>query len=257
MIHVQQLDKSFGAVHAVRNLSFDVPAGELFCFLGPNGAGKTTTIKMLTGLLRPDRGVIRIGGHDIAADPVAAKTIMGYIPDMPFLYEKLTPVEFLKFIADLYNLRDPATPRRIQESLLSFGLGEARSALIGDLSHGMRQRLLYIATFLHNPRVVFIDEPLIGLDPHSIRMIKDLLRQKVRGGMTILLTTHILALAEEIGDRIGIISNGTLIALGRMDELRRQAGVEGKLEDVFLKLTSEDTGTPTQGGARPMLSIPN
>ncbi len=256
MIHVQALDKSYGTVHAVRNLSFDVPAGELFCFLGPNGAGKTTTIKMLTGLLRPDRGVIRIGGYDIATDPVAAKTLMGYIPDMPFLYEKLTPVEFLKFIADLYNIKEASTRRRIDDSLQSFGLGEARTSLIGDLSHGMRQRLLYIATFLHNPRVVFIDEPLIGLDPHSIRMIKDLLRQKVRDGMTILLTTHILALAEEIADRIGIISNGSLIALGHMNELRAQAGLEGRLEDIFLKLTTDEAGLSSPGGARRM-TAPN
>lgn len=256
MIHIDKLDKSFGPVHAVRNLSLAIPAGELFCFLGPNGAGKTTTIKLLTGLLRPDRGSIRIGGFDIAADPVKARQIMGYIPDMPFLYEKLTPVEFLKFIADLYNLRLQDLPRRIEESLRQFGLAEARTALIGDLSHGMRQRLLYMATFLHNPRVVFVDEPLIGLDPHSIRMIKDLLRAKVRDGMTIFLTTHILALAEEIADRIGIISNGSLIALGKLNDLRSQSGLNSSLEDVFLKLTREDSGTPTLGGARPMTLNP-
>lgn len=257
MIHVHQLDKSFGSVHAVRNLSLEVPAGELFCFLGPNGAGKTTTIKMLTGLLRPDHGTILIGGHDIATQPVAAKSVMGYIPDMPFMYERLTPVEFLKFIADLYNLREANMQETIEESLRAFGLADARHALIGELSHGMRQRLLYIATFLHKPRVVFIDEPLIGLDPHSIRMIKDLLRQKVEEGMTILLTTHILALAEEIADRIGIISNGSLIALGRMQELRAFAGLEGRLEDVFLKLTAEDDGAVSPGGARRMsFSIP-
>jgi ABC-2 type transport system ATP-binding protein len=237
MIRIQQLNKSFGPLHAVRNLSLDVPAGELFCFLGPNGAGKTTTIKMLTGLMRPDSGTIHIGGYDIRTQTVEAKRIMGYIPDMPFLYEKLTPVEFLKFIADLYNVPSSNLRLTIEESLKQFGLTDMRSALIGELSHGMRQRLLYVATFLHSPKVVFIDEPLIGLDPHSIRMIKDLLRAKTRAGMTILLTTHILALAEEIADRIGIISNGALIALGKMSDLRTQTGVEGKLEDVFLKLT--------------------
>lgn len=237
MIRIQQLNKSFGPLHAVCNLSLDVPAGELFCFLGPNGAGKTTTIKMLTGLMRPDSGTIHIGGYDIRTQTVEAKRIMGYIPDMPFLYEKLTPVEFLKFIADLYNVPSSNLRLTIEESLKQFGLTDMRSALIGELSHGMRQRLLYVATFLHSPQVVFIDEPLIGLDPHSIRMIKDLLRAKTRAGMTILLTTHILALAEEIADRIGIISNGSLIALGKMSDLRTQTGVEGKLEDVFLKLT--------------------
>jgi ABC-2 type transport system ATP-binding protein len=187
--------------------------------------------------MRPDSGTIHIGGYDIRTQTVEAKRIMGYIPDMPFLYEKLTPVEFLKFIADLYNVPSSNLRLTIEESLKQFGLTDMRSALIGELSHGMRQRLLYVATFLHSPKVVFIDEPLIGLDPHSIRMIKDLLRAKTRAGMTILLTTHILALAEEIADRIGIISNGALIALGKMSDLRTQTGVEGKLEDVFLKLT--------------------
>lgn len=237
MIRIQQLNKSFGPVRAVRDLTLDVPAGELFCFLGPNGAGKTTTIKMLTGLLRPDSGTIHIGGYDIRTQAVEAKRIMGYIPDMPFLYEKLTPVEFLKFIADLYNVPANGLHRTIEESLNQFGLTDMRSALIGELSHGMRQRLLYVATFLHDPKVIFIDEPLIGLDPHSIRMIKDVLRAKARAGMTILLTTHILALAEEIADRIGIISAGSLIALGKLSDLRILTGVEGKLEDVFLKLT--------------------
>lgn len=239
MIQIQELNKSFGAVHAVRNLTLDVPPGELFCFLGPNGAGKTTTIKMLTGLLRPDSGRIRIGGFDIATQAVEAKRIMGYIPDMPFLYEKLTPVEFLKFIADLYRVPSPDIRATVDAALTPFGLDDVRNALIGELSHGMRQRLLYVATFLHDPKVVFIDEPLIGLDPHSIRMIKDLLRSKARAGMTILLTTHILALAEEIADRIGIISGGSLIALGKLSDLRAQTGIAGKLEDVFLKLTEE------------------
>lgn len=243
MIRIQQLNKSFGPLHAVRNLSLDVPAGELFCFLGPNGAGKTTTIKMLTGLLRPDSGTVHIGGYDIRTQTVDAKRIMGYIPDMPFLYEKLTPVEFLKFIADLYSVPSSDLRLTIENALKQFGLNDMRSALIGELSHGMRQRLLYVATFLHSPKVVFIDEPLIGLDPHSIRMIKNLLRAKTRDGMTILLTTHILALAEEIADRIGIISNGSLIALGKMSDLRTQTGVEGKLEDVFLKLTESGNET--------------
>lgn len=240
MISIQHLNKSFGPVHAVKDLSLDIPAGELFCFLGPNGAGKTTTIKMLTGLMRADSGTIRIGGFDIQHQPVEAKSIMGYIPDMPFLYEKLTPVEFLKFIAGLYNLPPAGLNNRIESALHQFGLESMRNALIGELSHGMRQRLLYIATFLHNPKVIFIDEPLIGLDPHSIRMIKDLLRAKVRDGMTILLTTHILALAENIADRIGIIFEGRLIALGKMSELRTQSGNQGTLEDIFLKLTEGD-----------------
>ncbi len=239
MITIENVNKRFGSVHAVRDLTLHVPVGELFCFLGPNGAGKTTTIKMLTGLLHQDSGAISIGGFDIRRQPVEAKRIMGYIPDMPFLYERLTPVEFLKFIGDLYDVPRSTLDSAIEHSLRQFGLRESSAALVGSLSHGMRQRLLYAATFLHDPRVVFIDEPLIGLDPHSIRMIKDLLRAKARAGMTILLTTHILALAEDIADRIGIIANGTLIALGRMTELRAKSGVEGRLEDIFLKLTAE------------------
>ncbi|MEI6787880.1 MAG: ABC transporter ATP-binding protein [bacterium] len=245
MISIQHLNKRFGNVQAVDDLSLEIPAGELFCFLGPNGAGKTTTIKMMTGLLRPDSGTIRIGGFDVQKQPVEAKRIMGYIPDMPFLYEKLTPVEFLKFVAGLYNVAHPDLSGHIESSLRQFGLQEARNALIGELSHGMRQRLLYIATFIHIPKVIFIDEPLIGLDPHSIRMIKNLLRAKVRDGMTILLTTHILALAEDIADRIGIISGGRLIALGKLGDLRTQSGDKGSLEDIFLNLTAS-TESQTQ-----------
>ncbi len=237
-IRIEGLQKIYGSVRAVDGLNLTVEEGTVFGFLGPNGAGKTTTIKMLTGLMRPDSGTIRIGGFDIQHRPVEAKSIMGYIPDMPFLYEKLTPVEFLKFIAGLYNLPRAGLNAQIESALHQFGLETMRNALIGELSHGMRQRLLYIATFLHNPKVVLIDEPLIGLDPHSIRMIKDLLRAKVRDGMTILLTTHILALAEDIADRIGIIFEGRLIALGKMGELRTQSGMKGGLEDIFLKLTT-------------------
>ena len=239
MIRIEKLSKRFGPVQAVRDLTLHVPAGELFCFLGPNGAGKTTTIKMLTGLLRPDSGSILIGGFDIQTAPVAAKQIIGYIPDMPFLYDRLTPLEFLKFISDLYRVPPPRVAQAIAEGLDQFGLTASRNSLIGELSHGMRQRLIYVATFLHEPKVVFIDEPLIGLDPYSIRMIKDLLRAKARAGMAILLTTHILAVAEEIADRIGIIANGNLIALGKLDALLTQTGVQGRLEDVFLKLTAE------------------
>jgi ABC-2 type transport system ATP-binding protein len=158
---------------------------------------------------------------------------------MPFLYEKLTPVEFLKFVAGLYNISRPDLNAHIEAELQRFGLLDSRNALIGELSHGMRQRLLYIGTFIHQPKVILIDEPLIGLDPHSIRMIKDLLRAKVRDGMTILLTTHILALAQDIADRIGIIAGGKLIALGKMGELQSQSGSNGTLEDIFIRLTTQ------------------
>ena len=240
MIHTESLSKSFGSIRAVDRLDLHVPWGELFCFVGPNGAGKTTTIRMLTGLVRPDEGVIRIAGIDVLSDPVSAKRRMGYIPDMPYLYERLTPVEFLQFMGDLYNVPYHEIARTIKESFDLFGLVSCRNSLIADLSHGMRQRLLYAATFMHKPEVMFIDEPLVGLDPYTIRIIKDLLRRKSREGMTIFLTTHILALAEEIADRIGIISRGRLIALGSMEELMQEAGAESTLESIFLKLTTTD-----------------
>lgn len=239
MIEIQNLTRNFGRVRAVQDLSLQVPRGELFCFLGPNGAGKTTTIKILTGLLRPTSGAVRIAGMDVQAEAVAVKRLMGYIPDMPYLYDRLTPVEFLEFTGELYGVE----PRRIaaatEEMFALFDLQECRSALIKDLSHGMRQRLIYAATFLHEPQVLFIDEPLIGLDPYTIRLIKDLLKAKARAGMTIFLTTHILALAQDIADRIGIIINGKLAVLGTLDELLASNG--GKdLEEMFLKLTARE-----------------
>ena len=235
MIRVENLSKRYGSVQAVDGLTLHVPRGELFCFLGPNGAGKTTTIKMLTGLVRPDRGTVRIGGIDIQADPRAAKRLMGYIPDMPYLYDRLTPLEFVRFIGDLYRVPRERVERAVDGDLARFGLNDYRESLIGDLSHGFRQRLIYVATFLHDPEVMFIDEPLVGLDPYTIRMIKDLLRERVRNGTAVFLTTHILAVAEEIADRIGIIADGRLIALGTRDELVGHDGAT--LEDVFLRLT--------------------
>lgn len=240
MIEIENLSKSFGDLKAVENLNLHIPRGELFCFLGPNGAGKTTTIKMLTGLMRPQRGSIRIDGIDTQSDPVAAKRVMGYIPDMPYMYERLTPLEYIEFVADLYDVPDDRVAETADIEFDRFGLVSYQNALIGDLSHGLRQRLIYVATFLHEPRVMFIDEPLVGLDPYTIRMIKDLLRSKTREGMTIFLTTHILAVAEEIADRIGIISHGRLVSLGSLAELRQQHGAQESLEDLFLRLTADD-----------------
>ncbi|MBN1556695.1 MAG: ABC transporter ATP-binding protein [Lentisphaerae bacterium] len=244
MIDIQDLSKRYGTVQAVDGLTLQVPRGELFCFLGPNGAGKTTTIKMLTGLVRPDSGRIRIGGIDIQAEPVRAKRLMGYIPDMPYLYERLTPVEFMHFVGDLYDVPRERVRRAVDTEFVRFGLDVYRDALIGDLSHGFRQRLIYVATFLHEPAVIFIDEPLVGLDPYTIRMIKDLLRERARQGMAIFLTTHILAVAEEIADRIGIIAGGRLAALGTLDTLVRGTAGGANLEDVFLKLTRPGGVTP-------------
>lgn len=237
MIDIDHLTKSFGAVKAVDDLSLRVPRGELFCFLGPNGAGKTTTIKILCGLLRPTAGHVRIGGLDLARDGAAVRRMTGYIPDLPFLYDRLTVAEMFRFTGDLYGLAAADVAAEMGPSLDLFGLADHASALVKDLSHGMRQRLVYATTFLHRPQVLFVDEPFVGLDPYSIRLITDLLRAKARGGMTIFLTTHILPLAQEMADRIGIVAEGRLAALGTMAELARDAAAGSTLEEIYLKLT--------------------
>ena len=203
---------------------------------------------MLTGLLRPTSGVAKIGGIDVQRDPVRAKRMVGYIPDMPYLYDRLTSTEFFEFTGDLYGVDPDRIDAELDASFELFGLMEHRAALVKDLSHGLRQRLIYASTLLHEPEVLFIDEPLIGLDPYTIRLIKQLLIRKARGGMTIFLTTHILALAQDIADRIGIISNGKLAALGTLEKLLADIG--GKdLEEMFLKLTGQLTGLETSLGA--------
>lgn len=260
MIEIENLSKYFGAVQAVRDLTLKVPAGELFCFLGPNGAGKTTTIKLLCGLLRPSSGNIRVGGFDPAHEPAKVREIIGYIPDMPYLYDRLTPGEFLEFIGDLYRIPRREVKAELEYLFKLFDLGQYAACLIKDLSHGYRQRLIYAAALLHKPKVLFIDEPFIGLDPYTIRLIHDLLRRKAADGMTIFLTSHILALIEKLADRIGIMADGRLVAVGTLDELRAkslparggaaglssqkhgdQGSVQGPLEDIFLRLTRPES----------------
>jgi len=236
MIDILDLTKTFGRVTAVRNLSLHVPKGQLFCFLGPNGAGKTTTIKILTGLLRPTSGKTLIKGLDIQANAAEVKGLIGYVPDLPYLYDRLTTTEFFEFTGDLYDIPRETVRQELDSSFSLFGLSDYRSSLTKDLSHGMKQRLIYACTFLHDPEVLFVDEPLVGLDPHTIRLIKDLLVSKVRSGMTVFLTTHILALAEDIADRIGIILGGELVALGTTAELIQKNGGRN-LEEAFLSLT--------------------
>lgn len=192
---------------------------------------------MLCGLLRPTKGEILIGGMPMTKDAIEIRRLMGFIPDTPFLYERLTPEEFMRFTGDLYQIPRAQMERELEASFDLFDLQEHRHVLIKDLSHGLRQRLAYASTFLHDPKVLLVDEPFIGLDPHSIRLIRDLLKTKCRAGMTILLTTHILALAEDLADRIGIILDGKLIALGTLDELKQRSEVVGGLEDIFLHLT--------------------
>jgi ABC-2 type transport system ATP-binding protein len=238
MIEIQNLTKTFGALCAVRDLSLHVPAGEVFCFLGPNGAGKTTTIKILTGLMKPTSGSARVAGFDILSQPLEAKKRIGYIPDMPYLYERLTSREFFEFVGDLYDIPRSRVQSEMTTAFDLFDLQEQRDMIIKDLSHGMRQRLIYCATFLHEPSVLFVDEPLTGLDPYTIRMLKNLLIKKARAGMTVFLTTHILALAEDIADRIGIILQGQVEALGTTEELVKLTGGKN-LEDAFLRLTAK------------------
>jgi len=238
MISTKNLTKYFGSFCAVDNLTIHVQPGELYCFLGPNGAGKTTTIKMLANLMHPTEGSIKIADRDFKTNAMAAKACLGYIPDMPYLYERLTAAEFMDFVGDLYRIEDSKKADKTEEYLDLFGLQDYRNSLIKDFSHGMRQRLIYAATFLHEPSVLLIDEPLIALDPYTIRMIKDLLISKAREGMAIFVTTHILALAQDIADRIGIISNGRLIAEGTYSELLKEYG-GSNLEDIFINITTK------------------
>lgn len=247
MILIENLTKFYGSVRAVNNLSLSIPAGEFFGFLGPNGAGKTTTIKMMIGLLRMTSGEVYIGGDkesgfNIAKVPEKAKAIIGYIPDSPHLYEKLTGYEYVHFVGGLYGVSSKQIDDHIQEYFSLFGLLHAAHDLIESYSHGMRQKVVMTGAFVHNPKVLIVDEPMVGLDPRSSRIVKDLLKRKSQEGTTLFLSTHTLDIAEELCDRIGIIQKGNLIALGTMEELRNQAedsASDLRLESVFLKLTEE------------------
>ena len=242
MIELDHLTKKFGTFHAVRDLSLHIPPGEIFGFLGPNGAGKTTTLRMMAGLMKPTSGRILLDGKDMTRQPEQAKAILGYIPDRPYLYEKLTGGEFLEFIAGLHRL-DPKDgwKRRSEQLLEYFDLLSWRHELIESYSHGMRQRLIISAALLPRPKVLVIDEPMVGLDPRGVNLVKSLLRDLVGSGMTVFLSTHILAIAEEVCQRIGIIHEGQMISLGTMEDLREQARIgDERLEPLFLKLTEAD-----------------
>ena len=237
MIEIKNLTKKFGDVVAVRNLDLKVKKGELFVLLGPNGAGKTTTIKLITGLLRPTEGEIWVGGYSVEREYMMAKRIIGYIPDTPYLYEKLSAREFLNFIQDIYEVEER---NKVEELLELFNLQDEADRLIEEYSHGMKQKVAIASALIHNPKVLIIDEPLVGLDPRSARLLKDILRENVRNGMTVFLSTHTLPLAEELSHRIGIINESRLIAVGTLEELRKQAKIYGNLEEVFLRLTEEE-----------------
>ena len=241
MILTEHLTKRFGDKTAVSDLNLKIEPGEFFCFLGPNGAGKTTTIKMLTGLLRPTEGRAFLNGCDIQQDPITAKRLIGYIPDTPFLYEKLTGREFMRFVAGLYQIPDERLTSLGEELLEQFGIRHVADQLVEDYSHGMRQKLSFASCFLHEPSIVIVDEPWVGLDPKNIRFVKDFLREKTRNGLTVFMSTHTLGIAEEVADRVGIIHNGTLIHIGSVAEVMALAQRPGTLEDVFLELTCDES----------------
>jgi ABC-2 type transport system ATP-binding protein len=238
MIRIESLSKRYGAHEAVKNLSLHIAPGELFGFLGPNGAGKTTTIKMIAGLLQPTSGQIWIAGHDLAGDPVRAKGALGFIPDRPFLYEKLSALEFLRFVSGLYGFDGGALNGRIDELLSLVELQHVRSELIESLSHGMKQRLVLAAAFVHDPKVMVVDEPMVGLDPKGARLIKRVFREYCQRGSSVFVSTHTLEVAQELCDRIGIIVGGELVAIGSMEDLKVKAETDRHdLEEIFLKLT--------------------
>ena len=238
LIETHALVKKYGDKVAVNDVSISVNGGEVFGFLGPNGAGKTTTIKMVVGLLQPTSGTVKVAGYDVQAQPLLAKASSGYVPDTPNLYAKLTGRELLRFVGDLYNLDRQQVAQRTEELLRVLDLTEAADNTVDSYSHGMQQKASLAAALMHDPKVLVLDEPTVGLDPKSARLIKDILRQMADRGAAVFLSTHILEIAERMCDRIGIINKGELVAVGTMDELRSlgKAG-EVSLEDIFLGLT--------------------
>ena len=238
MIELKDLTKTYGTYTAVQRLSLSIGRGEIFGFIGPNGAGKTTTIKMMGGVMAPTEGTITIAGIDMQAEPRKAKRKVGFIPDRPFLYEKLTGLEFLQFTADIYGVPEEQFPDKAAAILALFSLADWSNELIESYSHGMKQRLIMAAALLHDPEVLIVDEPMVGLDPLAIIMVKNLFKRLASQGVTIFMSTHTLKVAEDICDRIGVIVRGRLIASGTAADLRREANVSSAdLEQVFLNLT--------------------
>jgi ABC-2 type transport system ATP-binding protein len=240
MIEINGVSKSYGGgtKKAVDNLSLTVKPGEIFGFLGPNGAGKTTTLKMIVGLLRPDSGSVRINGYDITTQPLEAKRQMAFVPDTPEVYEKLTGLEYLNFIGDIYNVPVSQRRERIERFAETFELTGALGERISSYSHGMQQKLVLMSALLHNPPVWILDEPMVGLDPRSAHTLKELMAEHTRNGNTLFFSTHVLEVAEKLCDRVAIIKQGRIIACGTVEELRQnQSG--GSLEEIFLELTQQ------------------
>ncbi len=245
MIELLQVTKKFGAKYAVSGLDLEVRAGELFAFLGPNGAGKTTTIKMVCGLLIPSTGTVRVGGYP--ASSAEARQLVAYVPDQPFLYEKLTGREFLRFVVEMYGLDRRLATRKIDELIDTFEMDDYVDELCENYSHGMKQRVVFASALVHDPKVLIVDEPLVGLDPRSARIVKDLFVDQARSGVAVLMSTHLLTIAEELADTIGIIDHGRMLAKGTLSELRADQPSHEPLEDLYLRLTGGDR--PFRGGA--------
>jgi len=238
LLELRGVVKRYGSFTAVKGVDLSVRRGEIFGFLGPNGAGKTTTIRMIAGILKPSAGTILVGGLDLEGSPESAKRMIGYIPDRPFLYEKLSGAEFLRFTAGLWGLEGAEVEARAERFLRLFALYDWKDELIESYSHGMRQKLLISSAFIHEPQLIVVDEPMVGLDPRSARLLKDLLRNFVDLGGTVFLTTHTLEVAQAVCDRIAIILGGEIVSMGTMEELRAQSDAGGAhLEEIFLKVT--------------------
>ena len=240
MIEINDLTMDYGPVRALDGLTLSIPQGEFFAFLGPNGAGKTTAIKLLTGLMKPLRGDVKLCGFDVQLEPLKAKAVLGYVPDVAVFYEKLTPLEFMRFIADIFEMDEARSEALGAELFAKFHLAEYAHQRIENLSHGTRQRIAIASALLHEPKVFVIDEPMVGLDPIHSRIVKQELKERSRNGTTVLMSTHLLNIAEELADRIGIIHKGKLIELGTMAELRHRHEGHGKrLEEMFLEMVEE------------------
>jgi len=248
MIKLERVSKVYGNKTAVADVDLDIGAGELFAFLGPNGAGKTTTIKMMCGLLFPTSGRVLLGGFDVQKQGDRARPLLSYVPDQPYLYEKLTGREFLQFVAEMYGLPRDDGRERIAEVIRQFELAAFVDDLTERYSHGMRQRTVFAAALVHEPKVLIVDEPTVGLDPRSVRQLKDLLRRQADQGTTVFLSSHSLDVVEELADRIGVINNGKLIACGTLAALRNQSAVDGSLEQVFLTLTNPEEAAQGETG---------